>query len=501
MFENKIVRKILLKYKPLYAISHSLALMGWDNETYMPKGASSERGIATAELSILRQKLFLAKSFSGLVEKAKKLRDSNQLNEYESGVIRVLDRDLKFYQKVPKKVISDLEKTRVEAQVAWESAKSKNDFKKFKPYLSKLIEINKKIAEHYGYEKHPYDALIDLHEEGMTTEEFNNIFEQVRTQLSIILDGVLKRKTFPQYHEIEAEKYDKDNMHKLSLEILKNFSFSPEFCRLDVSAHPFTQSIGINDIRITTRYSGINFKEALSSLIHEYGHGLYDMQCNPKFAFTPLVSGPSYGTHESQSRFWENHILKSREFSESYYQLIKHYLPFMEKYSADELYNYLNVVRPSLIRTEADEITYHFHILLRFEIEKALIEGSLDVIEAPDEWQNKMEKYLGIRPTTDSEGILQDVHWSHGSFGYFPTYTIGSILAAQIAARIEKDIGKISELITAGEFTKIREWLRENMHKYGSMYSPSELIIKTTGEQLNPEHFLKYLKHKYLRQL
>jgi len=500
VIENKTIKKVVDKYKILWSLGYASALMSWDNETYMPKGAATERGIATSEIAVLRQKLFLRKSFSNLIEKGRKLSENNELNIYENGVIRILSRDLRFYQKVPKKIISDFEKVKVEAEVAWEQARNKDDFKKFKPYLQRIVELNRKIAEHYGYEKHPYDALLDLYEEGATSADFDNIIAQVRTPLGIILEGVMNKKVFPQNHDLETEHYDKEEMRRLNLRLLKILNFSPDTGRLDESAHPFTIGLSMNDVRITTRYKGENFKEPLLSLIHEFGHAVYEQQINPMFVTLPIGSTQSLAVHESQSRFWENHIAKSREFSESFYQLMKEHLPFLEKYSADDIYYYMNIVKPSLIRTEADEITYHFHILLRYEIEKLLIEGSLDISEAPDEWNNKMEEYLDIRPVKPSEGILQDIHWSHGSIGYFPTYTLGSIAAAQIFNRMQKDFGNVNNLIKSGEFTKIREWLREHLHQYGSIYSPREMIKICTGEYLNPEYFMRYLKKKYLNQ-
>jgi carboxypeptidase Taq len=267
--------------------------------------------------------------------------------------------------------------------------------------------------------------------------------------------------------------------------------------RMDVSTHPFTSGIAVEDVRITTRYEGVNFKDTMYSVIHECGHALYELQTDPALEYTPLSRATSLGVHESQSRFWENVIGRSREFTTLVYPILKKHLPFVGGYSEEDVYRYFNMVKPSLIRVDADELTYNFHIVLRYEVEKKLIGGDLPVSEVPAYWNEKMEEFVGVRPKDDAEGVLQDIHWSGGGIGYFPTYSLGNVIGGMIFNRIQKDIN-LSDVIKRADLAPIKAWLKDHIHKYGGTYSPKDLQRKLFNEAYNPQYLVTYLEQKFL---
>jgi len=495
MFENEVVKEVLNKYRRIWSIGHAMGLMGWDNETYMPPKGSEERGYAFAELSTLLQEILLSDSFVQLVEKAK---NQENLNDFEKGVVRVLDREISIFKKLPSSLIYEISKTSEEAFHAWKIAREKNDFSIFAPYLDKIIKLNIEKAEKLGYEEEPYDALLDLFEEGLRARDVSNIFTYLRTNLKVLLDKVIMQNYFYFEPELEKIKYEKEKMEKVNLEVLNLLQYPWDRARLDVSPHPFTQGLGINDVRITTRYEGHDFKRSLFSVVHEFGHATYELQIDENLKMTPIGGGVSLGIHESQSRFWENIIGRSYQFTTIIKPILDKNLEFTKKYTEEELFRYFANVKPSLIRTEADELTYNFHILLRFEMERLMLKGETKVNDLPEIWNQSMEELLGIRPKTFSEGILQDVHWSHGDLGYFPTYTLGNIVAAQVREYLLKNI-PLYDLINEKRFNDIKENLRELIHKYGSTYKPKDLLIMKLGEAYNPEYLIKYLTEKYLK--
>ncbi len=495
LFENPTIKEILKHYRVIWALGHARGLMGWDSETYMPRMGVEERSIAAAEIAVLSQKLLLEPKFVELVEKASSMEG---LNEYERGVVRVLERAIRIYKKLPPSLVAEKAATSQKAKAVWREAKEKNDFDIFKPYLAKLVELNRQTAEYLGYEEHPYDALLDLYEEGLKTREMERIYDAIIPASRSVLEKVLEEGYYPQHHPLEDERYDAKALEEVNRRILDLLGYPWDRGRLDVSAHPFTSGIGVRDVRITTRYEGFDFKRSLLAVIHEYGHALYNLQIDERFIATPLAGGASMGVHESQSRFWENMIGRTRVFVETMYPLLREKLPLLEKYEAEEVYRYFNTVRPSLIRVEADEVTYNFHTLLRFELEKQLITGEISVDEVPELWADTLDRFLGVKPRSHAEGVLQDIHWSMGAMGYFPTYTLGNVIAAQLRAHILRELPNLDELVRNAEFKPIQEWLREKIHRWGSMYPPQELLAKKLGEPLNPEYFAKYLVEKYV---
>jgi len=496
VFENEVIKEILENYRRIWAINHASAVLGWDMEVNMPKEGIMERSVAEGELSVLSQRFLLDPKFVELVNRAEGIED---LNEYEKGVVRVLKRKIKIQSSFPPEFIREVSETTSRATAVWREAKEKNDYDKFAPWLDKIMDLAKRGAEYLGYDKYPYDALLDLFEEGLTTDDVERMFEKIEKDLKPLLDRILEGDKVPKEHPLENVKYDKKSMEKVNLEILKIFGYPLGLrARLDVSAHPFTTEFGVKDVRITTRYEGFDFRRTVLSTVHEFGHALYELQQDERFMFSPILGGVSLGIHESQSRFWENIIGRSEQFAEILYPILVENLPAVKEYTPQDIYWYFNIVRPDFIRTEADVVTYNFHILLRFKLEKIMVNEGINAKDLAELWNDEIERLLGIRPKSYDEGILQDIHWAHGTIGYFPTYSIGTLLAAQIGEYIRRDMPDFDEKILNKDFEPIKEWLRNKVHRYGSIYPPKELLQRSFGEGVNPEYFVRCVKNKYL---
>ncbi|MFB6470678.1 MAG: carboxypeptidase M32 [Vulcanisaeta sp. AZ3] len=484
------IEDLIKAYRPVWALDHAGALLGWDLEVNMPVEGASARGEALAQLTLIRREYLL--KLKDLVDRFESAKD---LDDFGRGVIRVLRRELKYYTSIPPEILEELSKTTTEAAVVWREARKESNFNKFKPYLTKIVELERVIADKLGYEGHPYNALLDLYEEGFTVNDADEIFNKLIPNLKSILEKIRSENRYPERHPLEEVPYDINTMKVVNEELLKilEMPVGTRF-RMDVSAHPFTIGMSVNDVRITTRYEGKDFRATMFSVIHESGHAIYELSIDPSLEMTPVGRGVSMGVHESQSRFWENIIGRSREFTHIVYSLLKERLPFLKDYSEDGVYKYFNIVRPSLIRVDADEVTYNFHIALRYEIEKELIAGKLDVSDLPSLWNDFMDKYLGVRPKDDAEGVLQDIHWSQGSFGYFPTYTLGNVIAGMIYAKLPG----LKDKITNRRFNEIKDFLREKICKYGATYPPKELLMRSFNDTYNPDYLLNYLREKYL---
>ncbi|HUK50525.1 MAG TPA: carboxypeptidase M32 [Terriglobales bacterium] len=492
MSTNPAVAEIVAKYKPIWAIDSASALLGWDMETYMPPGSSEPRGFTTGQLQLMKQELMMK-----LVDPVAKAEKTTGLNDFEKGFLRIMKHDLNYFTKIPPKLIEDLAKVGTEGTVVWREARKKSDFNMFKPYLEKMVELKRQEAEKLGYVGHPYNALMDRFEEGFTISDADKVFTPLAPSLKSILSKVLAAGKFPATHPLESVKYDEAAMIRVNQAILKLLDMPEKTFRMDVSTHPFTTGMAIDDVRITTRYEGEDFKASVYSTVHESGHAIYQLQADPALEYTPLANGASLGMHESQSRFWENIVGRSREFIKLLFPTLKGNLSFVAKYNEEDMYRYFNSVKPSLIRVEADELTYNFHIILRYELEKKMIGGDIEVSELPSVWNDMMERYVGIRPENDAQGVLQDVHWSGGLIGYFATYSLGNVIGGMFYNRIEQDMN-LKDTIAKGELGKIKGWLKEHLHKYGAVYSPKEMQTRLFGEQYNPKWLVSYLEEKYL---
>ncbi len=485
VFKNKTILSILDYYKDLWALSYVSGVTHWDLETYMPQKGVSARGEAMGRLSTIRQKLFLNKDFVSLIHKAEKEKN---LNDNEKAVVRLLVRSLEFYEKLPSKFIEEFEILTNKSNVVWREAKIKNNFKLFEPYLVKIFDYNRKASDYLGYTKSPYDALLDLFEEGLDAQTVDSFFSEIKSPLKELLTKIKSSKNYLKVHPLEVSTYNKEKLEALNMKVLKTFWNDFDRFRLDVSSHPFTTSFGNNDTRITTWYHDKDFSRSLMATIHEFGHALYDLQSPDGFEMTPIAGGSSLVIHESQSRFWENFVGRSLGFIKTFKKDFDEVVG--KKLKEEDIYMYFNKVSPGNLRVEADEVTYHFHIMLRFEVEKSVIEGKMKVKDLPEIWREKMKEYLGIIPKKDSEGVLQDIHWAHGSVGYFPTYSMGTFLGAMWEEKLSKELKDLN-------YKKIKTYLHDHIHKYASVYELKDILKINKLEKLDPQVNLKYLNKKY----
>lgn len=490
-FNDPIVLEILAKYRPIAAMYYSSALMSWDLEINMPEAGAEARGKVQAELELLRQRMAL--DLVRLVDQAEKQTD---LNDLDKGVVRVFKRELDYYTKIPPQLLEDLQKAISEAAIPWREAREKSEFKIFQPHLQRITDLKRKQAEYLDPSTSPYNALLDLSEEGLTTADLDRIFGELIPALKRILPKTLSGGVFPEKHPLEDVDYDVPAMKEVSDQLLGLLDMPTKRFRLDVSTHPFSSRISGDDVRITTRYEPKDFKASMFGLIHECGHALYELQVNRELDLTPIGGGASAGLHESQSRFWENIVGRSKPFTPLVYPLLKSKLSIVHGYNPDQLYSYFNIVRPSLIRVEADELTYNFHIAMRYELEKNLLEGKIDVSELPSAWDDTIEKYVGKRPRNNAEGVLQDIHWSWGQYATFPSYSLGNVVAGMLWSILTQK--ELLPLRGRESIPKLKKWLAENLHNLGSTYPPRELLRRIFGTGYKPTGLISYLEDKYL---
>jgi carboxypeptidase Taq len=486
------------------------ALLGWDQETYMPSGGSAARADQQAALAALIHERKTSKRMGDLIAACE--GDANLLGEADSPVaacVREFRRDYDLATKLPTDLVAELARIGSQTQEVWKVARAASDFPMFGPWLEKMVALTRRKAECYGVPRggEPYDALLEEYEPGMTSAQVEAIFAPLRQRLAAFLKEVKEKGRPPSAKCIESSKIDPKLQHEFGLFVLNAMTFDLKAGRLDVTTHPFCSGLGPGDTRLTTRYRDERFTDALYGTMHEAGHGLYE-QGLPKSrgstgpagdAFdpfgTPLSEAISLGIHESQSRMWENLVGRSREF---WVWALPHAGKTMglSGCTEDELYRAVNTATPSFIRVEADEATYNLHIMVRFEIERALVKGDLKIPEVPAAWNKAYKEFLGLDIPDDRRGCLQDVHWSFGAIGYFPTYTLGNLYAAQFWETIHRDLPNLSGQIAQGQFGPLRQWLLENIHKHGKRYRAADLCQRITGKPLSADAFLNYIERK-----
>lgn len=480
----------------MYHLRSALAVLQWDEEVNMPPKGATFRAQTTAHLAGLLHQHFLALNTNNQLEKLKAAYDANTLREQDSVVVREIWREYEREAKLPEKFVIALAQTVSEAHTHWVEARKTNDFLIFLPSLSKIIELKRQEAELIGYGANPYDALIDAYEPGTKTEDLEIMFAELKDFLVPFLKKIKQKSAKPIISLTGSFPLEKQR--EFNRLVAQKLGYDFEAGRIDVSAHPFSTTFNPLDSRITTRYSEKDLFYSLSSTIHEVGHALYEQGLPPEHFGTPLADSISLGIHESQSRMWENQIGKSKLFWNYWYPKLQKTFPEpFANITLDDFYVALNTVKPSLIRTESDEVTYNLHIVIRFELEKALIDGSLNPKDLPEAWNQKYKDYLGVRVPNNREGVLQDIHWSHGSFGYFPTYTLGNLYAAQFFAAAQKELLYLNSEITRGNYSHLLEWLRKNIHAHGRMFSANDLVQKVTGEPPSSRYFIDYLTNKF----
>ena len=470
------------------------ALLNWDQQTYIPKRGHEARAEVLGKLSRLAFEMLVSPQMAEFIEKLDRPEVREGLSEQDRAMIRVVAKEHRRKKAIPPELYEQFIITTSKAHSVWEEARAKSDFSLFKPYLEKIVDFVRQFAELYGYEENPYDALLEDYEPGLTARKLREIIEPLRKELVPFLRRLIEEGEPPRRDFLKGT-FSTKKQEELSLRALRAMGYDFEAGRQDTTAHPFTITIGPGDVRVTTRFDPKDLLSALFSSIHEGGHALYDQGIAPELRWTGLDEGASMGLHESQSR--ENLVGRSRPFWEFFYPNLEEMFPQFKKVKLEEFYRAVNVAEPSLIRVEADEVTYNLHIMLRFELEEGLLNKRIEAEELPPLWNEAMKRYLGIVPPNDAKGVLQDVHWSAGYFGYFPSYMLGNLYAAQLFQAAEREIPDLWGKIAKGELRPLREWQREKIHKFGKIYEPKELLEKVTGEGPNPQHFLRYIKAKF----
>ncbi len=475
-----------------------MAVLGWDQQCYMPPGGAAERAEQFATLGRIRHEMATSDETGKLLEAAEAEVKSADADSDAARAVYMARRDFDHATKLPPDLVVEIAKVTTIGHETWVKARENNDYASFAPTLEKVIELNRRVADCLGYEEQRYDALLDQYEPGRKTADVERVFADLRPGLVQLVreiasaprpidDGILKRD------------YDEAGQAAFGEMVVRRLGFDFERGRQDKAVHPFCTSFTRNDVRITTRFDKNWLPCALMGSIHETGHGLYEQGFDPRHdAVPPLADAASLGVHESQSRLWENIVGRSRPFWNVFFPALQKQFPAaLGDVDVEKFYRAVNKVEPSLIRVEADEVTYNLHIMLRFELELALLSGELNVRDLPDAWNAKMDDYLGVTPPNDAEGCLQDVHWSGGSFGYFPTYALGTLLSAQLYDKALKDTPKIEGDLAAGEFGSLLSWLRENVHRPGRRYLPAELVERVCGEPAQSRSYLNYLNGKF----
>lgn len=472
-------------------LHYAAAVLEWDQEVYMPPKGEQFRGRQLATLSTLAHEMVTSDEYGKLLNELSGMG----LDDTQTANIRLSLEDYEKNKKLPSSFINELTQQTSASYNAWIKARKANNFELYAPELEKMIALKRKQAELYGYEAHPYDALLDDYEKGATVAMLDPVFASLKKDLPPLMQKL------QQLHFNDGffyREYPKQQQWEFSIQVLKKMGYDMEAGRQDISEHPFTTSFAPADVRVTTRVDEHNFASLLWSSIHEGGHALYEQGLPEGQYGLPLGAAASLSIHESQSRLWENCVGRSKEFWEYFYAQLQGYFPHtLSDITPEIFWQGANKVQPSLIRTEADEVSYHFHVMIRYEIEKALIDGTLNVNNLKQGWNDMYREYIGLTPKDDKTGVLQDIHWSHGSFGYFPTYSLGSFYAAQFFEQAQKDIADLNDRIANGDFAPLLQWLRKNIHQYGRRYRSEELCKKVTGTGLSLASFMSYLRHKY----
>lgn len=490
--------------KDIQHLASAAAVLSWDQETYMPPGGGEARAEQIATLQTLAHDRLVSLEVERVLLQwidpctGQAIESpTDPWDESARALLREVWRDFSRAKKLPSDFVNRLAKESSIAQQVWAQARNKNDFPAFLPHLRTLVALKREEAEYLGYAKTPYDALLDIYEPRMTVARLTPIFAALKARLVPLLKRVMQAPVQID-DSILYRSYDPTKQLKFGRLVLTAMGYDFERGRLDVSAHPFTTSFHPTDVRVTTRVYEKELPACLFSCIHEGGHGLYDQGLNPAWYGTPLGEALSLGIHESQSRLWENGVGRSRPFWRCFYPLLQQtFREPLAPVSLDHFYAAINRVKPSLIRVEADELTYNLHIMVRFEIEQEVLTDRVRVEDLPSLWNAKMQEYLGIRPPNDAEGVLQDVHWSLGAFGYFPTYTLGNLYAAQFYNQARHEIPHFDVEIEAGRLTVLTKWLNQKIHRWGRMFTAEHLLERVTGQPLSPEPFLDYLEQKY----
>jgi carboxypeptidase Taq len=487
-------------------ILNAISILKWDARTQMPQGGAATRGEQLATLSKVAQDHFISEKTLRLLDAAESEVAGEDADSYR---VRAVTQTRQYYdiiQRLPMELVSRKAALEPVSEGVWHEAKQTNNFAMFAPYLQQQVALARQQADAVGYEEHPFDALVFEYEPSVTASKLRVLFDSLKEGLLPLLRAIVERGRTTE-HTLWTHEYPVDQQKAFGLEMAQKFGYDLNRGRLDIAPHPFEISFTRQDVRITTRYNKTYFPMAFYGTLHETGHALYEQGVDPVLTRSALtidflgkypVGGTSYGAHESQSRLWENQIGRSRVFWLKHFDRMREHFPEQMKGADPELlYRAVNRVQPSLIRVEADEVTYNLHIMLRVEIELGLMDGSIKVKDLPELWNAKMQEYLGVVPPDDSRGVLQDIHWSGGGFGSFPGYTVGNVMSAQFLEAAHRDVAGLDASLADGEYAPLLGWLTENIYRHGRAYSATELLQRTTGNDLHVAPYLKYLTAKF----
>ena len=478
-------------------LSRAAAVLDWDQETYMPPGGVQSR---TEQLSTLTRLAHIRFSSDDVGKLLTQLEDELANHPYDSdeaSLLRVTRRDYDEARKLPAELVAEITEAGAMANPVWRKAREQSNFSLFAPYLEKNVELNRRIADALGYEERPYDALLNRFEPGMKTSELEAIFDELKRAI-VPLIADIARNADAVDDRVLYRGFDPDLQLAYAANLVKKLGYDMERGRQDLSTHPFSTAFGPGDARITTRVSRDFFNECLFGSIHEAGHAMYSQGMGANIDRTPLWGGASPGVHESQSRLWENLVGRSRPFWSHFFRSLRATFPDpLRDVDEEAFYRAVNRSYPSLIRVEADEVTYNLHIILRFELENEMLEGRLKVKDLPEAWNSRFKSYLGLNVPNDREGVLQDIHWSSVSFAIFPGYTIGNLVGAQLMQKIRQDIPDLDGRIERGEFAQLLSWLRKHVHRHGRKFTPNELLERATGKPLTAGPWVAYVREKF----
>jgi carboxypeptidase Taq len=480
----------------IFDIMRAVSLLDWDQQTYMPPEGSANRGQQLATLQQIAHEKLASDETGKLLDDLQPYVAQLDPDSFEARLVKTTRRDYDKETKVSSEWVAEFARTTTAAYAAWGKAKAENDFPSFQPHLEHILDLAHRYAEFFAPYQHVYDPLMDIFEPGMKTADVKSIFNALRPQQSELIRKIAGSP--PVDNSFLHVAYDEQKQWDLGVEIITKMGYEWKRSRQDKTLHPFTTSFGWGDVRITTRILPDFIASALFSTLHESGHAMYAMGSDKSLDRSPLFGGASSGLHESQSRMFENLVGRSYPFWQHFYPRVQEVFPAqLGNVSLDAFYKAINKVQPSFIRVEADEATYNLHIMLRMDLEIALMENQLKVKDLPETWRSRFQEYLGITPPDDAQGVLQDVHWSAGMIGYFPSYALGNLIGAQLWELIHADIPDLDDQIRRGEFSAWLGWLREKVHRYGAMFEPQELIQRITGSKIDPAPFMRYLNRKY----
>lgn len=478
-------------------IGAASAVLDWDQQVHMPPGGAQARGEQSATLSALAHELFTSEETGRLLEAAEAEVAGMDYDADDASLIRVLRRNYDKMTKIPNALVAERAIVTAMAFEAWKQARAESNYALFQPHLERVMDVIQRIADALGYEEHPYDALLQNFEPGMRTSQVMRLFGDLKAGLVPLLQAITERGK-PISDAFLSREYDVNRQWDFTLIVLRDIGYDFNRGRQDKAPHPFTTTFARNDVRLTTRLFSNRPQSAIFSSVHEGGHALYEQGTPERFERTALSGGATMGLHESQSRLWENMVGRSKSFWQHYLPILKAFFPEpLAGVTLDDFYRAVNVVQPDFIRVEADEVTYNLHIFVRFELEQALLSGELAVKDVPEAWNAKYREYLGITPRNDAEGCLQDVHWCSALVGYFPTYALGNLVAAQLYRRMKADIPSLEEGFARGEFLPLLEWMRTHVHAHGAKFTAPELLARELCEEISAQPLLDYMQARY----